>query len=167
MVAEECLGRVSSINPGSTPFYMWMRRLYDTVDLRINVSSLVLKKRADLIPEYQNLMPLIYACIDKIMSLETLIHPEELNGVDYTRVIEMSKEYDLQDVKGICDSVEFLLQFIELYVGSNEDTNRQVLDIFYLVLYQLYFNIHIILGQRDVVPEYDIGSVIHVQRLYK
>ena len=104
-MVETCMKRVEGVDIGGVPFFVWLRRLYDTIDSRINVNSIHLKKQTDIIAEYQTVMPLMYSCFERFMAVETVVHPEELSGVTPARVVDMSKEYDLTDVNGVRDSV--------------------------------------------------------------
>jgi len=160
---ETCLQRIRKINPGDVQFYMWIRRLFDSIDLRVHLDSIYMKKRNDVIQEYQQLMPLIYTCFEKFLAVDALVHPPELEGLLPSRVIAMSKEYDLNTIEGVTESVGSILQLLELYANANSESDCRFIDLFYVVIYQLLYNIHIIIDQKDGLKEYDVRSVLYVK----
>ena len=160
---ETCLQRIRKINPGDVQFYMWIRRLFDSIDLRMHLDSIYMKKQTDIIQEYQQIMPLIYTCFEKFLTVESLVHPPELEGVPPSRVIAMSKEYNLSTIEGVAESVGSILQLLELYADANSKSDCRFIDLFYMVIYQLLYNIHVIIGQKDGLKEYDVRSVLYVK----
>ena len=113
---EICLQRVKDINPRNVEFYVWIRRLFDSVDMRLSLQSIYIKKQTDLIKEYAQVMPLIYTIFEKFMRVEKVKHPPELEGLSPARIVEMTKEYSLNTTEGIIESVEAVLQLLEFYI---------------------------------------------------
>jgi uncharacterized protein with von Willebrand factor type A (vWA) domain len=160
---ETCLKRMKEINPGDVKFYMWIRRLYDSVEHHVHESSIYIKKQTDVIKEYEQLTPLIYTCFENFLKTDTIIHPQELEGITPSRVVAMSKEYDLTTLDGVTESVSFILQFLELYARCNCDKESRFIDLFYIVIYRLLSNIHTILGIEGKLKEYDVREALYVQ----
>jgi len=162
-MVEFCLAKIRTTDPGSVPFYIWIRRLFDTVDLRITIESIYIKKQLDIVHEYKQITPLVDTIMEKFLTAESVLHPEELGRITPLQAIELAKEHDLETMDGVVDAVEAFLQLLELYVENNKDTENYFIDLFYLVLYQLYCNLLVIMGRGDTVKHFDIRSGLYVQ----
>jgi len=92
---EQCLKNIRDIDPGKVQFYMWIRRLYDAVELKIKIDSIYIKKQNDLIKEYAGVTTLIYTIFERLLSVDNVAVPPELDGISPQRAVEISKEYDL------------------------------------------------------------------------
>ena len=160
---ENCLQRMEKINPGDAQFYMWIRRLFDTIDLRVHIDSIYMKKRDDLIRGYQEVMPLIYTCFERFLSVEDLIHPQELSHISPNRVVDMTKDYNLNTIDGVIESVSSIVQLLEMYVDSNSEGKCRFIDLFYIAMYQLLFNLYVIVGKRDKLKEYDVRGAVYAK----
>ena len=160
---EQCLKNIRDIDPGKVQFYMWIRRLYDAVELKIKIDSIYIKKQNDLIKEYAGVTTLIYTIFERLLSVDNVAVPPELDGISPQRAVEISKEYDLNTVEGVTASVGFILQLLGLYVQSKKEGEHYFIDLFYMVIYNLLYNIHVITQNPESLPYYDIRGGLYVQ----
>jgi len=55
------------------------------------------------------------------------------------------------------------LQLLGLYVQSKKEGEHYFIDLFYMVIYNLLYNIHVITQNPESLPYYDIRGGLYVQ----